>query len=124
MGATGVPIDLNSLLIASIAIGIAVDDTIHLLHHFEAHHDRGEGVEASLLAARRDAGRAVVATSLLLMLGFFIFAGAEIEPVRRFGVLVGLTVVMALLTDLITLPALLRLLYRERSPAAEAPAPH
>ena len=58
------------------------------------------------------------------MLGFFIFAGAEIEPVRRFGVLVGLTVVMALLTDLITLPALLRLLYRERSPAAEAPAPH
>jgi predicted RND superfamily exporter protein len=122
MGATGIPIDLNSLLIASIAIGIAVDDTIHLLHHFEAHLDRGAGVEASLLAARRDAGRAVVATSLLLMLGFFIFAGAEIEPVRRFGVLVGLTVVMALLTDLITLPALLRLLYRRRAAADPADA--
>ncbi|MEZ4266780.1 MAG: efflux RND transporter permease subunit [Myxococcota bacterium] len=122
MGATGIPIDLNSLLIASIAIGIAVDDTIHLLHHFEAHLDRGASVEAALLAARRDAGRAVVATSLLLMLGFFIFAGAEIEPVRRFGVLVGLTVVMAILTDLITLPALLRFLYRKRPVTEESPA--
>lgn len=122
MGATGIPIDLNSLLIASVAIGIAVDDTIHLLHHFEAHLDRGAGVEASLLAARRDAGRAVVATSLLLMLGFFIFAGAEIEPIRRFGLLIGLTVLMALLTDLIALPALLRLLYRKRGagPSADA----
>ena len=111
LGLLGIPLDLNNLLIASIALGIAVDDTIHLLHHFQAsylvHGDR----ELALQDALTHAGRAMLSTSILLSVGFIVYLFASIEAVQRFGVIISLTVITALLVDLIVCPAILRLAY-------------
>lgn len=117
MGFVGIPIDMNNLLIASIAIGIAVDDTIHLLHHFRVHFDAHGNVERAIAASMSHSGRAMASTTVILMVGFFAYMAADMANIVRFGLLVGLTALMALLIDLIVAPALLRLFYAR--PAAE-----
>ena len=112
MGLARIPID--TLLIASIAIGVAVDDTIHFLHHFQAGMRAHGDVERALDVAMRDAGQAMVVTSLVLILGFGAFMAASMLNVMRFGLLVSLTAALALLLDLVLLPALLRWLFARR----------
>ena len=111
MAIIGIPIDMVNILIASIAIGIAVDDTIHMLHHFRAHFDQHGNVEAAIDNAFEHAGRAMVSTSTVLGIGFFAFSFATISSVQRFGLLIALTSVAAMLIDLIFTPALLRIFY-------------
>lgn len=111
MGFGQIPIDMNNLLIASIAIGIAVDDTIHFLHHFRIHFDAHRNVEMAIAASMRHSGRAMASTTVILMVGFFAYMAASMENIVRFGLLVGMTALMALLIDLIIAPALLRLFY-------------
>jgi predicted RND superfamily exporter protein len=121
MGLSGIPMDLNNLLIASIALGIAVDDTVHFLHHFQAAFRRSGRCEEALVEARDQAGRAMFATSVLLTLGFGIFYAASTGGIRNYGMLTALTVVFAFVVDLVLLPALLRALYAEKAPAARGP---
>lgn len=121
MGFAEIPIDMNNLLIASISIGVAVDDTIHLLHHWRVNMQRNGGnVEDALRHAMRHSGRAMVSTSMILVIGFSVYLGATMYNIQRFGFLVGLTAVMALLIDLIFAPALLRTFYERPSPETEA----
>ncbi|MDD9934166.1 MAG: efflux RND transporter permease subunit [Myxococcales bacterium] len=108
MGFVGIPIDLNNILLGSIAIGIAVDDTIHFLHQFRSHHSAHGSVEAAIEHAFAHAGRAMMTTSFILVAGFMVFNAASMYNLQRFGLLVGLTLVLALLVDLLFAPALLR----------------
>lgn len=117
MGFSNIPIDMNNLLIASIAIGIAVDDTIHFLHHFRIHFEANGNVETAIAASMGHSGRAMASTTVILMVGFFAYMAATMANIVRFGLLVGMTALMALLIDLIIAPALLRLFYAR--PAAE-----
>ncbi|MDP6944938.1 MAG: MMPL family transporter, partial [Myxococcota bacterium] len=94
-----------------IVIGIAVDDTLHLLHHVRVHLARGASIDVALEHARVDAGKAVVSTSLILFFGFVTYAAGSIAPIIRLGLLCSLAIAMALLVDLIILPALLRWIY-------------
>ena len=114
MHLTGIPIDMNNILIASISMGLAVDDTIHLLHHFRMNHLATGNVEESIRNAMHHSGRAMVSTTLILMLGFFVYMGAEMANVQRFGLLIGLTALFALLIDLFFAPALLRTFYKRQ----------
>ena len=123
MGAFDVPIDMVNLLIASIAIGIAVDDTIHYLHHFKVHYDVNGQVEAAIHHTVKHAGRAMLSTSLILCLGFLVYVTADMYNTQRFGTLVALTVVFALLIDMVFAPALLRAIYRDRPPATASTPP-
>jgi len=113
MATVGIPVDLNNLLVGSVVIGIAVDDTIHLLHDVQVHLGRGATIDVALDHARVDAGKAVVSTSLILFFGYMTFAAGSIAPIIRFGLLCGLALAMALLVDLNILPAWLRLTYRD-----------
>lgn len=122
MSALDIPVDLNNLLIGSIVIGIAVDDTIHLLHHIRVHLGRGESIEVALNHTRTDAGKAVVSTSLILFFGYMTFIAGSVAPIIRFGLLCGLAISMALLVDLILLPALLRLVYGRPEPTQSSSA--
>ena len=63
---------MNNILIASISMGLAVDDTIHLLHQFRLNHQRTQNVEESIRIAMSHSGRAMVSTTMILMLGFFV----------------------------------------------------
>ncbi len=117
MGFVGIPIDMNNLLIASIAIGLAVDDTIHFLHHYKVHFDRFGDVEDALSHSFRHSGRAMVSTSMILSVGFFVYLGATLANLQRFGMLIGMTIIAALLVDIIFGPALIRTLFRSRDKA-------
>ena len=116
MGFANIPIDMANLMIASIALGIAVDDTIHFLHHFRVNYDQSGNVEEAIAHSMAHCGRALVITSIILSLGFFVYLAATMYSMQRFGALIGLTVIFAVLLDLIVTPALLRTFFKNKKP--------
>ena len=121
MGLADIPIDMANILIASIALGIAVDDTIHFLHHFHEHYQKVGDCEAAIRHSMAHSGRALVVTSIILCAGFFVYMAATMINMQRFGALIGITVILALLLDLIVAPALLRTLYPSKDSNREDP---
>ena len=110
MGWLGIPLDVATATVAAIVLGIAVDDTIHLLVHVRmglAEH----GPREALLRSARGAGRSVVVTSLVLALGFSVLLFASVQTVFAFGLLTALAALGALVGDLVLLPLALRLAY-------------
>lgn len=97
----------NICLLVSLAMGIAVDDTLHLLHHHRAGRVRGLPTEAALARALRLAGAPVVVTSVLLLGGFAVCLLADVTAIKSIGALVMVAIATALLADLVLLPALL-----------------
>jgi len=112
MGWAGIPLDLFTLLIGSIAIGLAVDDTIHFMHHFriryEIHYDARLAVRETL----QTTGRALLTTSIVLSLAFFTYMFASLTNLALFGLLTGFTVVTAFVADIGVAPALMELATR------------
>ena len=111
MGFMGIPVDMNNILIASIAIGLAVDDTIHLLHHYRVQYDTVQDPYLAINHALTHAGRAMLSTSFILTLGFFAYMAAEMQNIRVFGMLIGMSAALAMLIDLIFTPAIVRTFY-------------
>jgi hypothetical protein len=106
MGWLGIPLDYNKVMIATVALGIAVDDTIHFVTRY--HHEfrtRGSYAEA-LTAAMSDVGRAVFITSLILVLGFLVSLFSVLDAQAKSGSLMAGTIAIALVADLFFTPAL------------------
>ncbi len=118
MGWLGLPIDFFTLMIGSIAIGLAVDDTIHFMHNFRRSFARSGDVVAAVRETLGTTGQAMLFTSLVLATGFAVFAFAELTVLARFGLLTGLTILVAFLADLILTPALMSLAVGRRRQAA------
>jgi predicted RND superfamily exporter protein len=112
MGFVGIPIDMNNILIASIAIGIAVDDTIHYLHHFRVTYEVHKDPFLAIHHSFRHSARAMVSTSVILMLGFFVYMTSSMNNLKVFGLLIGLSSGLALFVDLTLGPALVRTFYK------------
>ena len=106
MGHLGIPLDTDTLLIAPIIIGIAVDDTIHFLTHYRASMHQTGHIPSAIRMAIREAGQAIAFTSLILSIGFLVFLFSEHLALRNFGVLSSMAIMFALITDLLLLPAL------------------
>jgi len=111
MGFVGIPVDMNNILIASIAIGLAVDDTIHLLHHYRVYYEHERDPHRAIALALQHSGRAMLSTSVILSMGFFAYMASDMGNIRIFGMLIGLSASLAMLIDLIFAPALIRSLY-------------
>ncbi len=118
MGAFGIWLDMATAMIASVAVGIAVDDTIHVYHGFR--HRLAQGISPVMALARsyREAGRAIVVTTIILSAQFLILTSSDFVPTRNFGLLTTIGLLAALLFDLLLLPALLIVLYGHSSPVA------
>jgi predicted RND superfamily exporter protein len=99
-----IPIDAATVMIASIAIGIAVDDTIHFLSHFRTHRLEGEETIPAIRTTFDEIGHAVTLTSVVAMAGFLILYLSQFKPIRYFGLLAAVTMVTAWLGDVIVLP--------------------
>ena len=111
MGWAGIPIDLNNMLLASLVMGIAVDDTVHFFYQFRFGHQRGEDVDRAISAALEHSGRAILATTVVLVAGFGSNLAAAMLNTQVFGALLCAAVVFALISDLVGAPALLRWFY-------------
>lgn len=106
MGYMGVSLDTDTLLIAPIIIGIAIDDTIHFLTHYRAGMIAGKPMETSIRYTIREAGQAITFTSIVLSLGFMVFLLSSHVALQNFGMLSAVAIMVALITDLLLLPAL------------------
>jgi predicted RND superfamily exporter protein len=110
VGVTGwfkIPLDSDTLLVLPIAIGIAVDDTIHFLTHYRGELLAGHGRLESIKTTLREVGQAMIFTSIILVTGFLIFLSSIYVPFRNFGLLSAIAISSALIADLFFLPALL-----------------
>ena len=100
--------------VASVALGIAVDDTIHVYHGFIHRVRKGIRPVTALARTYRQAGRAVMTTTIILSAQFLILITSQFVPTTHFGLLTTIGLVAALVFDLILLPALLILIYTWR----------
>lgn len=107
LGWSGIPLNVFTMFVGSIALGLAVDDTLHFLHGFKRAHMETGSTEAAIKQSFRSTGRALVVTTVALSMGFFLFAFATMQSVMLFGLLTGCTIVLALVADFIVMPAIL-----------------
>ena len=110
MGWTNTPLDYVKLLLATIAIGIAVDDTIHLVTRFRSRFYETGNYAKALERSLNDVGPALTITSIILVVSFMSFLIGNTIVLASFGVLLALAVTVALLADLFLMPVLLLLL--------------
>ncbi len=107
MGLASIQFDMFTMMIASIAIGLAVDDTIHFMYNFRKYFEQTGDVREAVHRTLQTAGRAMLTTSVVLSIGFFIFTLASMKNLLNFGLLTGIAILLALLADLILAPALM-----------------
>ena len=107
MGWAGVPLKPSTVLVFSIALGIAIDITIRFLVNYKQDRNLSTSVESNVIKTIHSTGISIVYTSLVLIAGFVIFCFSGFGGTQALGWLTSLTLVMATLTNLIFLPALL-----------------
>ncbi|MBS3813082.1 RND family transporter [Candidatus Bipolaricaulota bacterium] len=113
MGLLGIPLDNATTMLASIAIGIGVDYTIHFISRYRLQLDRGEDPEAAVVAVTRTTGQAIFFNAIAVAVGFAVLLGSSFTPVATLGSLVALTMILSAGSALTLLPA--ALLWTERS---------
>ena len=107
MGWFRIPLDLMTITIAAICIGIAVDDAIHYVHRFIAEYRNDNDYWRAVRHCHGSIGRAIYYTSITVILGFSILALSNFVPTIYFGLLTGFSMLVALLANLTLLPLLL-----------------
>jgi len=107
MGWFGIPLDLMTISIAAITVGIGVDDTIHYVHRFRDEFAVDRDYWAAIERCHRNIGRAIYYTSITVMLGFSILTFSRFVPTIYFGLLTSLAMLVALLANMALLPMLI-----------------
>lgn len=124
MALTGTFLNTTTVIIFSVSIGLAVDDTIHVLARFREEMLDGADLDTALLRTARGAGRAILITTVMFLAGMSVILLSSFIPVRLFAELLMVTLLGCILGDLILLPALLKLFWKEgRPPVTEGASP-
>jgi len=116
MGFTGIPLDIMSITIAAIIIGIGVDDAIHYLYRFKQEFATGMDVREAVRKSHATIGDAIYYTSFTVIIGFSVLGFSNFMPTVYFGLLAALAMILALLANLTVLPSLLILVYGRKRP--------
>lgn len=106
MALAGLSLDAATVMVASIALGIAVDDTVHLLVALQEENP-GRSRRETIIRALERVGPALVLTTAAACIGFFALMTSAFVPIRAFGLLSGVAMIVALVADLWLVPALL-----------------
>ncbi len=107
------PLDLFTMLIGSIAIGLAVDDTVHFMHGFNKYYKEYKDVDIAVKKTLLSTGRAIMVTTIILSIGFLVFTGSSMLNLFNFGVLTAIAVIMALVADFFLMPAILKMIIKK-----------
>ena len=108
MGLFGIKLTPSTSIVFVIAFGIAVDDTIHFLTRYQLERREGRSVEQAIRATMLGTGKAIILTSLVLLSGFVLLLASTFGGTFNTGLFTALTILFALLADLLLLPILLR----------------
>ena len=114
MGWLGIPLELFTMLVGSISLGLAVDDTIHFMHNFQRYFAQSRNVKQAVMETLHSTGRAMLITTCVLSTGFFVFMFASMNSLFNFGWLTGFTIIMALLSDYFIAPALMMMVHQTK----------
>ncbi len=109
MGIIGITLDIGTAIISSVALGIAVDDTIHIYDGYYRRIKKGVRPLVALVRTYRFNGRAITATTIILCAQYFLLASSDFIPTYQFGLMTGIGLIAALIFDIIFLPALIAL---------------
>jgi len=107
MGLLGIPLDTDTLMIAPVIIGIAVDDTIHFMTHYRVELSRTGSISAALQSTIKDVGQAVMFTTMIIGLSFAVFSFSSLLNMAKIGFFGSAAIFIALLCDLFLIPALI-----------------
>ena len=109
MGWLGLKINMGAAMIAAVSVGLSIDSSIHYLTAFRRARDQGTPLDDALTAVHQTVGRAVVFSTLALIVGFTVLCTSQFVPIIYFGALVSLTMLGGLVGNLIVLPLMLKL---------------
>ena len=107
MGLARIPLDIMTITVAAISVGMAVDNTIHYIHRFKIEFRETNNYEQSMINSHRTIGRAMFYTSSTIIFGFLVLIASNFNPTAYFGIFVSLAMLMALVGALTLLPKLL-----------------
>ncbi len=107
MGWMKIPLDMMTITVAAIGVGIAVDNTIHYMYRFRADFVKDRNYVATMHRCHGSIGHAMFYTSFVITIGLFILAFSSFIPTVYFGLLTGLVMIIALAADLLVLPAII-----------------
>jgi predicted RND superfamily exporter protein len=113
VGWFSIPMSLFTMLVGNVAIGLAVDDTVHFMYNFRKYFEESGDPDFAVMETLHTTGRAMLVTSCVLSIGFFIFMFASMNNLFHFGLLTGLTIIMALLADYFVAPALMVVVHKK-----------
>jgi len=108
------PLDMFTILISAIAIGIVVDDTIHYMHNFKRYYSQYNNVDKAIRETLHFGRRAILVTSIILSSGFLVFIFADMTNLFNFGIITGITVLVAMFTNLVLTGSLMKLLIKSK----------
>ena len=114
MSVANIPLDMFTMLVGSIALGIAVDDTVHFSYNYNKYRSEGKTVDDSVRLTLLGTGRAIMTTSIVLSLGFLVLITATMTNMINFGILTASAIFIALIADFILLPAIYKLIEGEK----------
>lgn len=114
MGFMGIDLNTTTIIIFAISLGLAVDDTIHFLARFREESEQRETTYDALIYTYFGAGRAIMLTSVMLVMGLLVLMFSDFKPSSMFAKLTAITIGGALLGDLFILPPVLLLAYRKQ----------
>ena len=108
LGLFKIPLDIMTVTIAAITIGIAVDNTIHYLYRYKENNLKLMNIEKSIQKTHENVGNAVLTTSITIAFGFSVLAFSNFIPTVLFGIFTALAMLIAMIGVLLTLPSLLK----------------
>ena len=109
MGWLDIPVNLPTIIVGSLILGIAVDDTIHFMHKFNQYYIASGDTEAAIRETFATTGIALLATTIALASSFLVFGFSQFASMVQFGMLAGFATVIAFLADMLVAPALIQL---------------
>lgn len=114
ISAMGVNLDINTLFIGSVALGLVVDDTIHYIYNFQKFYKQLGSVEKAIRLTFLQTGRALVTTSIVLCMNFFVLLFSTLNHSIKFGLFTGISIIFALLADFFLTPAMVYLFFKDK----------
>ena len=109
------PLDMFTLLIGAIALGLAVDDTVHFMHNFRRYELQYNDVDKAVRLTLMGTGRAITLTSIVLALGFLVLTFSQMNNMFDFGVLTACAILVALVADFFLMPAIMKLIIKDKA---------
>ena len=107
IGLIGIPLDMMTITIAAITIGIAVDNSIHYIYRFKEEFNTSKDYNKTLILCHSTVGKAILNTSITIVFGFSILVLSKLIPTIYFGIFTGLAMLLAMVSVLTLLPSLI-----------------